>query len=67
MEPLNEKSQIAQEYGLLLADARQQILILIQVTTFFLYRFLPIGIGNRYSSMVDIELETIVIAYRFID
>ena len=67
MEPLNEKSQIAQEYDLLLADARQQILILIQVTTFFLYRFLPIGIGNRYSSMVDIELEMIVIAYRFID
>ena len=25
MEPLNEKSQIAQEYGLLPADARQQI------------------------------------------
>ena len=24
MEPLNEKSQIAQEYGLLPADARQQ-------------------------------------------
>ena len=25
MEPLNEKSQIAQEYGLLPADARQQL------------------------------------------
>ena len=25
MEPLNEKSQVAQEYGLLPADARQQI------------------------------------------
>ena len=25
MEPLNEKSQIAQEYGLLAADARQQL------------------------------------------
>ena len=26
MEPLNEKSQIAQEYGLLPADARQQLI-----------------------------------------
>ena len=26
IEPLNEKSQIAQEYGLLPADARKQIL-----------------------------------------
>ena len=25
MEPLNQKSQIAQEYGLLPADARQQL------------------------------------------
>ena len=48
MEPLNEKSQIAQEYGLLPADARQQILILIEVTIFFLHRFLSIDIGNRF-------------------
>jgi len=27
IEPLNEKSQIAQEYGLLQADARQQLLM----------------------------------------
>ena len=25
-----------------------------EVTTFFLYRFLSIGIGNRYSLMTDI-------------
>ena len=29
MEPLNEQSQIAQEYGLLPADARQQLLLLL--------------------------------------
>ena len=28
--------------------------ILEEVTTFFLYRFLSIGIGNRYSLMTDI-------------
>ena len=30
MEPLNEKSQIAQEYGLLPADAQQQKFKLIE-------------------------------------
>ena len=29
MQPLNEKSQIAQEYGLLPADARQQLYLFI--------------------------------------
>ena len=29
--------------------------ILIEVTTFFLYRFLSIDIGNQYSSMIDID------------
>ena len=28
---------------------------IIEVTTFFLYRFLSIDIGNRYSSMTDID------------
>ena len=31
MEPLNEKSQIAQEYGLLPADARQQQRLPMQI------------------------------------
>ena len=29
MEPLNKQSQIAQEYGLLPADARQQFIIIM--------------------------------------
>ena len=29
--------------------------ILNQVTTFFIYRFLSIDIGNRYSSMIVID------------
>ena len=36
MEPLNEQSQIAQEYGLLPADARQQFIIIIIVLSLLL-------------------------------
>ena len=32
--------------------------ILIDVTTFFLHRFLSLDIGNRYSSMIDIDYST---------
>ena len=32
IEPLNEKSQIAQEYGLLLADVRQQRGIVLELS-----------------------------------
>ena len=30
-------------------------LILIEVTTFFLYRFLSMDVRNQYSSMTDID------------
>ena len=65
MEPLNYKSQIAQEYGLLPADARQQQVEDQKVEIKSLMKVLVVG--YKVTKHVEIAWLPIIVFHEFLD